>query len=94
VAVSDGPSGGRSFLGLFLGGISHVFSRAHKRWAPMLGFICWRLSNSNRKGKRNSNKKKKVALKAKQTVLVKSRPFGGAPAGLFIGEVKVLITIP
>jgi hypothetical protein len=37
VAVSDGPSGGSSFLGLFLGGISHVFSRAHKRWAPMLG---------------------------------------------------------
>jgi hypothetical protein len=26
-----------SFSSLFLGGISWVFSRAHKRWAPMLG---------------------------------------------------------
>jgi hypothetical protein len=48
----------------------------------------------NERRKRNSNKKGKVALKAKQTVVVKHRPLGGARVGLFIGEVKGLITIP
>jgi hypothetical protein len=33
-----GPSTESSFPDLFLGGISWVFTRAHKRWAPMLGF--------------------------------------------------------
>jgi hypothetical protein len=60
----------------------------------MLGFDCQRLSNSNGKGKRNSNEKGKVALKARQTILVKSHYLGGAHAGLFIGEVKGLVTIP
>jgi hypothetical protein len=46
------------------------------------------------KEKRNSNEKGKVTLKARQIVVVKSRPLGGAHAGLFIVEVKGLITIP
>jgi hypothetical protein len=59
----------------------------------MLEFDCHRLSNSNGKGKWNLNEKRKVALKVRQTVAVKSRPLGGAHAGLFIGEVKVFITM-
>jgi hypothetical protein len=60
----------------------------------MLGSECWRLSNSKGKGKRNSNEKGKVALKARQIVAVKSYSLWGAHAGLFIGEVKVLIILP
>jgi hypothetical protein len=39
-------------------------------------------------------RKMKVALKARQTVEVKSSPLGGARVGLFIWEVKRLITMP
>jgi hypothetical protein len=46
-----------------------------------------------RKEKRNSNEKWKAALKARQTVIVKSHPLRGAHAGLFIGQVKGLITM-
>jgi hypothetical protein len=60
----------------------------------LLGFDCRKLLNSNGKAKRNSNKKGKVVLKARQTVAVKSCHLGGARASLFIGEVKGLITIP
>jgi hypothetical protein len=44
--------------------------------------------------KRNLNEKGKVALKARQTVTVKSLSLGDAHAALFIGEVKDLITMP
>jgi hypothetical protein len=93
-AVWDGPSSGSSFLGLFLGGISWVFSRAHKWWVPILGFGCWKLLKSNGKGKLNSNEKRKVALKARQIATIKSQPLGSAHAGLFIWEVKGLTTMP
>jgi hypothetical protein len=33
----DEPSAGSSFSGLFLGGISQVFFRAHKRWGTNVG---------------------------------------------------------
>jgi hypothetical protein len=59
-----------------------------------LGFNCQKLLNSNEKAKRNSNEKGKVALKARQIVVVKSHPLGGVCAGLFIGEVKGLIIMP
>jgi hypothetical protein len=60
----------------------------------LLGFDCWKLSNSNKKRKGNSNEKGKVALKAKQIATIKSCPLGAARAGLFTVEVKGLITIP
>jgi hypothetical protein len=60
----------------------------------MLGFDSQKLSNSNEKGKRNSSEKGEVALKARQILVVKSRPLGGACAGLFTWEVKGLITMP
>jgi hypothetical protein len=84
---------GTSFPGLFLGVMSRVFSQAHKQWVPMLGFDCRKLSNSNEKGKRNSNKKGKVALKARQTIAVNPTPLG-VHVRVFIGEVKGLITMP
>jgi hypothetical protein len=57
-----------SFPILFLGGILWVFSRAHNWWAPMLGFGCLNLLNSNEKGKIARTRKRKVTLKARQTV--------------------------
>jgi hypothetical protein len=45
-----GPSTESSFPSIFLGGISWVFPRAHKRWAPMLGSDSRRLLNSNEEG--------------------------------------------
>jgi hypothetical protein len=59
----------------------------------LLGFDCRKLSNSNGKGKRNSNDKWKLALKARQIVAVNPTPLGGARAGLFVGEAKGLITM-
>jgi hypothetical protein len=39
---------------------------------PLLGFDCRKLSNSNGKEKRKTKEKGKVALKARQTVVVKN----------------------
>jgi hypothetical protein len=65
--------------------------QTYKIWS-LLGFDCRKLSDSNRKG--YSCEKGKVALKARQIVTVTSRPLGGAHAGLFIGDVKGLFTMP
>jgi hypothetical protein len=64
------------------------------RGRRVLEINCWKLSNSNGKGRRNSNEKRETTLKARQIVIVKSHPLRGAHTGLFIGEVKGLITMP
>jgi hypothetical protein len=60
----------------------------------MLGLDYRKLSNSNGKGRRNSNEKREKALKSRQIVVVKSHPLGGARAVLFIEEVKGLVKMP
>jgi hypothetical protein len=46
LAAWDEPSTGSSFSCFFLGGIPWVFSWAHKRWAPILGFGSQGLTDS------------------------------------------------
>jgi hypothetical protein len=58
----------------------------------MLGFTSRWLSNSN-EGENALNRKRKVAQSPMQTDVNQSSP-RGARAGLFIGEVKSLITMP
>jgi hypothetical protein len=102
LAAWDEPSAGRSFLGFLLGGISWVFcgiswvfSRAHKLWAPMLEFDHQRLANSYGKvnGTQVRERERERHWKQGKWLQYNPPPLGGARVGLFIGEVKVHITM-
>jgi hypothetical protein len=56
-AAWEEPSTEKSFPGLFLGGISWVFSETHKLWASILRFDRRRLTNSYENEKELSRSK-------------------------------------
>jgi hypothetical protein len=87
---------GSSLPGLFFGGISRVFSRAHKRWAPMLGVRELEAVELQQKKEITVNDKKGKWHRewCKQLLARSPPPQQDAHAGLFIGEVKDLITMP
>jgi hypothetical protein len=80
----DEPSARSSFPIFFLGGILWVFSRAHKRWAPILGFSSQGLSNSIKSREQMKSKREICGMVWKVVSTSFFRPQRGARAGLFI----------
>jgi hypothetical protein len=87
----DEPPTRSSFLSLFLGGISWVFSRAHKRWMTMLGSNAEGYQTQREK-KKSSNEKRESDTKSEAnsyTSPIPSSSSWGARMGLFIGGDQV-----
>jgi hypothetical protein len=74
---------GSSFPSLFLSGISWVFSRAHKRWAPMLGLIAGGY-RTQREKKRCSNEKRESDTESETNSYFSPVPLNGVPVRVYL----------